>query len=224
MIEFRHVSLGYDGVDVLKDINLVLNERRIAVVGSNGSGKSSLVRLMNGLRLPTSGNVLVDGLDTKTRGKEVRRKVGFVFQNPDNQIVLPTVEEDLAFGLKNRKLPPDVIEAKIVESLARYDLTAHREQSVYTLSGGQKQLIAIAGVLAMDPEYIVLDEPMTLLDLKNKRLLAAAIDDFAQAAIVVSHHLDFISRFDRVLVVEDGRIAIDDVPSRALAAYVERMS
>ncbi|MFX7938280.1 ATP-binding cassette domain-containing protein, partial [Acinetobacter baumannii] len=92
-IEFRQVSLGYDGVDVLKDINLVLNERRIAVVGSNGSGKSSLVRLMNGLRLPTSGSVLVDGLDTKTSGKDVRRKVGFVFQNPDNQIVLPTVEE-----------------------------------------------------------------------------------------------------------------------------------
>jgi biotin transport system ATP-binding protein len=224
MIEFRQVSLGYDGVDVLKDINLVLNERRIAVVGSNGSGKSSLVRLMNGLRLPTSGSVLVDGLDTKTSGKDVRRKVGFVFQNPDNQIVLPTVEEDLAFGLKNRKLPADVIEAKIVDILARYDLTALREQSVYTLSGGQKQLIAIAGVLAMDPDYIVLDEPMTLLDLKNKHRLAAAIDSFAQVAIVVSHHLDFISHFDRVLVVEDGRIAIDDVPNRALAAYVERMA
>jgi biotin transport system ATP-binding protein len=224
MIEFRQVSLGYDGVDVLKDINLVLNERRIAVVGSNGSGKSSLVRLMNGLRLPTSGSVLVDGLDTKTSGKDVRRKVGFVFQNPDNQIVLPTVEEDLAFGLKNRKLSADVIEAKIVDILARYDLTALREQSVYTLSGGQKQLIAIAGVLAMDPDYIVLDEPMTLLDLKNKHRLAAAIDSFAQVAIVVSHHLDFISHFDRVLVVEDGRIAIDDVPNRALAAYVERMA
>ena len=224
MIEFRQVSLGYDGVDVLKDINLVLNERRIAVVGSNGSGKSSLVRLMNGLRLPTSGSVLVDGLDTKTSGKDVRRKVGFVFQNPDNQIVLPTVEEDLAFGLKNRKLPADVIEAKIVDILARYDLTALREQSVYTLSGGQKQLIASAGVLAMDPDYIVLDEPMTLLDLKNKHRLAAAIDSFAQVAIVVSHHLDFISHFDRVLVVEDGRIAIDDVPNRALAAYVERMA
>ncbi len=224
MIEFRHVSLGYDGVNVLKDINLVLNERRIAVVGSNGSGKSSLVRLINGLRLPTSGSVLVDGLDTKTSGKDVRRKVGFVFQNPDNQIVMPTVEEDLGFGLKNRKLPRDIIEAKITDSLARYDLTALREQSVYTLSGGQKQLIAIAGVLAMDPEYIVLDEPMTLLDLKNKRRLAAAIDDFAQAAIVVSHHLDFISHFDRVLVVEDGRIAVDDEPNRALAAYVERMA
>ncbi len=224
MIEFRQVSLGYDGVDVLKDINLVLNERRIAVVGSNGSGKSSLVRLMNGLRLPTSGSVIVDGLDTRKSGKDVRRKVGFVFQNPDNQIVLPTVEEDLAFGLKNRKLSADVIEAKIVDILARYDLTSLREQSVYTLSGGQKQLIAIAGVLAMDPEYIVLDEPMTLLDLRNKRRLAAAIDDFRQVAIVVSHHLDFISHFDRVLVVEEGRIAIDDEPSRALAAYVERMA
>lgn len=224
MIEFRQVSLGYDGVDVLKDISVVLTERRIAIVGSNGSGKSSFVRLINGLRLPTSGSVIVDGLDTRTNGKDVRRKVGFVFQNPDNQIVLPTVEEDLAFGLKNRKLPADVIEAKIVASLARYDLTALREQSVYTLSGGQKQLIAIAGVLAMDPDYIVLDEPMTLLDLKNKRRLAAAIDDFAQAAIVVSHHLDFISHYDRVLVFEDGRLAIDDVPNRALAAYVERMA
>lgn len=224
MIEFRQVSLGYDGVDVLKDINFVLTERRIAVVGSNGSGKSSLVRLLNALRLPTSGTVLVDGLDTRTHGKDVRRKVGFVFQNPDNQIVLPTVEEDLAFGLKNRKLPVDVIEARIDDILARYDLSALRKHSVYTLSGGQKQLIAIAGVLAMDPDYIVLDEPMTLLDLKNKRRLAEAIDDFKQVAIVVSHHLDFIDHFDRVLVIEDGRIVVDDVPNRALAAYVERMS
>ena len=224
MIKIDSVSLHYDALVVLQDINLQLSERRIAIVGSNGSGKSSFARLLNGLQLPTTGTVSVDGLDTKKDGKQVRKKVGFVFQNPDNQIVFPVVDEDLAFGLKNLKLPDDVIEQKVTEALERYDLLAFRKHPSHNLSEGQKQLIAISGVLAMQPAYVVLDEPTTLLDLRNKRRIDDVIDALEQTAIVVSHDLDSLRAFDRVLVFEDGRVVIDDAPSPALAKYVERLS
>lgn len=122
MIELRHVSHHYDERPVLRPLSLTLRERRIGVVGSNGSGKSTFARLLNALLLPAAGQVLVDGLDTRQDPKGVRRKVGFVFQNPDHQIVFPVVEEDLAFGLKNLKLPPAEVEARIGEVLERYDL------------------------------------------------------------------------------------------------------
>lgn len=224
MIELTDVSLRYDDLTVLRGINVSLRERRIAIVGANGSGKSSFARLLNGLQLPTHGSVVVDGIDTRRDGKAVRRKVGFVFQNPDNQIVFPIVDEDLAFGLKNQKLPPSVVEDKVTEALNRYDLLPFRKHASHKLSGGQKQLVAISGVLAMNPTYIVLDEPTTLLDLRNKRRIAAAIDAFEQTAIVVSHDLDFLKHFDRVIVFDEGAIIIDDEPSAALTRYVERMS
>lgn len=224
MIELTDVSLRYDDLTVLRGINVSLRERRIAIVGANGSGKSSFARLLNGLQLPTHGSVVVDGIDTRRDGKAVRRKVGFVFQNPDNQIVFPIVDEDLAFGLKNQKLPPSIVEDKVTEALNRYDLLPFRKHASHKLSGGQKQLVAISGVLAMNPTYIVLDEPTTLLDLRNKRRIAAAIDAFEQTAIVVSHDLDFLKHFDRVLVFDEGAIIIDDEPSAALTRYVERMS
>nr|WP_210344716.1 ATP-binding cassette domain-containing protein [Methylobacterium ajmalii] len=208
----------------MRDLTLDLSERRIAVVGANGSGKSTFARLLNGLLVPNSGTVRVDGLDTRRDGKAVRRKVGFVFQNPDNQIVLPVVAEDLAFGLKNLGLPKDEIGRRVDEALDRYDLRPLRDHPAHLLSGGQKQLLAIAGVLAMAPEAIVFDEPTTLLDLRNKRRIAQAIDALPQRAIVVSHDLAFLEHFDRVLVFEDGRVAIDDRPAVALPAYVAMMS
>lgn len=224
MIEINNVSLSYDNLSVLRDINLTLSEKRIAIVGSNGSGKSSFARLLNGLQLPTHGTVLIDGIDTKKDGKQVRKLVGFVFQNPDNQIVFPVVDEDLAFGLKNLKLPKDVIEQKVTEALTRYDLLPFRKHASHHLSGGQKQLIAISGVLAMAPSYVVMDEPTTLLDLRNKRRIAEVIDSLEQTAIVVSHDLDFLRGFDRVIAFEDGAVVIDDTPSTALSRYVERLS
>lgn len=224
MIKIENVSIAYDALTVLQDINLTLSERRIAIVGSNGSGKSSFARLLNGLQLPTKGTVSVDGFCTRKDGKHVRKKVGFVFQNPDNQIVFPVVDEDLAFGLKNLKLPNDVIERKVTEALERYDLLAFRKHPSHHLSGGQKQLIAISGVLAMEPAYVVLDEPTTLLDLRNKRRIAEVIDSLDQTAIVVSHDLDFLRSFDRVIAFEDGGVLIDDTPSPALARYVEQLS
>ncbi|TNC13540.1 ATP-binding cassette domain-containing protein [Methylobacterium terricola] len=224
MIEIRQVGHAFGEREVLRDLTLDLTERRIAVVGANGSGKSTFARLLNGLLVPSRGTVRVDGLDTRRDGKAVRRKVGFVFQNPDNQIVLPVVAEDLAFGLKNLGLAKDEIARRVDEALRRYDLQDLAEHPAHLLSGGQKQLLALAGVLAMAPDVIVFDEPTTLLDLRNKRRIAQAIDALPQRAVVVSHDLAFLEHFDRVLVFEDGRIVVDDKPAAALPAYVARMS
>lgn len=224
MLELKGVSHAYGERTVLDNINLQLTEKRIGIVGSNGCGKSTFVRLLNGLLLPKQGEVLVDGLNTRQHGKAVRRKVGFVFQNPDNQIVFPVVEEDLAFGMKNLGLSKAVIRERSDSALARYDMQAFRQHPAHLLSGGQKQLLAISGVLVMAPEYIVFDEPTTLLDLRNKRRIAQAIADLEQTAIVVSHDLEFLQDFERVLVFDYGKVVIDDVPAVALKEYVRMMS
>ncbi|MBS9436527.1 MULTISPECIES: energy-coupling factor ABC transporter ATP-binding protein [Photorhabdus] len=223
MLEIRNVTHAYGERVILKELNLQLKEKRIAIIGSNGCGKSTFARLLNGLLVPKSGDVLVDGLNTRTEGKAIRRKVGFVFQNPDNQIVFPVVEEDLAFGMKNLGFTKDKIRQRTQEALSRYDLLQFREHPAHLLSGGQKQLLAISGVLVMEPDYIIFDEPTTLLDLRNKRRVAEAIDNLSQTVIVVSHDLDFLAGFDRVLVFDDGRVVVDDIPSIAIPEYVRMM-
>ena len=224
MIEIQSVEHDYRDRPVLRGIDLTLSERRIAIVGSNGSGKSTFARLLNGLQVPTQGRVLVDGLDTKDKGKEVRQKVGFVFQNPDNQIVFPIVEEDLAFGMKNLGFTADQIAQKTNEILRRYDLEGHRDHPTHLLSGGQKQLLAIAGVLVMAPSYVVLDEPTTLLDLRNKRRVADAIAALDQTVIMATHDLDLVAAFDRVIVFDAGQVIADDIPQVAIPAYIKAMS
>lgn len=224
IIKFDKVTQIFGDLCVLRDITVQLTEKRIAVVGANGSGKSTFVRLINGLQLPSYGFVSIDGLDTKRDAKAVKRKVGFVFQNPDNQIVLPLVEEDLSFGLKNLKLSKDEIKERVDEILQRYDLQTFRNHAVHLLSGGQKQLVAISSVVAMKPDYIVFDEPTTLLDLRNKRRVTQVIEELSQTVIIVSHDLEFLKKFDRVLVFDKGRIVVDDVPCVAIKEYVRRMS
>ncbi|KEG21095.1 energy-coupling factor ABC transporter ATP-binding protein [Bartonella bacilliformis] len=224
IIKFDKVTQVFDHVCVLRDITVQIIEKRVAIVGANGSGKSTFVRLINGLQLPSNGSVSVDGLDTKHDAKAIRRKVGFVFQNPDNQIILPLVEEDLSFGLKNLKLSKDKIRERVDEILQRYDLQAFKDHAVHLLSGGQKQLIAISGVVAMKPDYIIFDEPTTLLDLRNKRRIAQVIEELPQQAIVVSHDLEFLENFDRVLVFDKGEIVVDDIPTVAIKEYVTRMT
>ena len=152
MIVLEAVSHDFAGRPVLVDIDLALPERRIGIVGANGSGKSTFARLLNGLVLPRTGRVLIDGVDTTKDVKAIRRKVGFVFQNPDHQIVMPIVGEDLAFGLKARKIPKGEIDARIDAALARYDLGHLRERPVHLLSGGEKQLVALSAVLVTEPE------------------------------------------------------------------------
>lgn len=223
MIELDGVEHGYDERPVLRGITATLTERRIGIIGGNGSGKSTLARMLNGLIVPKRGTVRVDGLDTARDGRSVRRRVGFVFQNPDVQIVYPTVAEDLAFGLKPFKLPKAEVAARVDAVLARYGLERYRNHPAHLLSGGEKQLLAIAAVLVTDPAHVVFDEPTTLLDRRNRRHVRAVIDGLAQTAIVITHDLDLLDGFDRVLVVEDGRIVADDTPAAAIAAYIARI-
>lgn len=219
MIEISNVSHFYDARHALLNINAQLSEHRIGVIGANGSGKSTFARLLNGLLIPDSGRVLVDGLDTREDAKAVRRKVGFVFQNPDNQIVFPVVEEDLEFGLKNLKLSKENIRVRVEEVLKRYRLEHLRQSATHLLSGGEKQMLAISSVLIMEPQYLVLDEPMTLLDLRNKRIVLDAIKDIKQPLIMVTHELDHLHDFDRVIFFEDGQIAADGLPSEVTDYY-----
>ncbi len=220
MIEIDGVSHRFGERAVLKELSLRLTERRIALVGDNGSGKSTFARLLNGLLIPERGTVRIDGLDTRKEVKAVRRRVGFVFQNPDNQIVYPVVEEDIAFGLKNLKLGKAEIARKVDEVLDRYGLTEFRNHPAHQLSAGQKQLLAISSVLVMAPRYVVFDEPTTSLDRRNKRMITQVIGALDQTVILISHDLDLLRDFDRVIVFDQGRIAADGRPDTALDAYV----
>lgn len=223
-IRFENVSVAFDNRTVLRELNLSLDQKRIAVIGANGSGKSTFLRLLNGLVLPTQGHITVYGIDTRKDGKAVRRKAGFVFQNPDNQIIMPTVEEDLAFGLKNLKLDSGEIEKRIDGILRHYGLLGLRKQAAHLLSGGQKQLLAICGVLAMEPDTIILDEPMTQLDLRNKKRIADVIDKLEQRIIMTSHDLPLLGDFDRILVINEGQVVYDGAPGEAIAFYERLMA
>ncbi|WP_333684756.1 energy-coupling factor ABC transporter ATP-binding protein [Pontibaca methylaminivorans] len=217
MIELQGVGVTRGEREILSGIDLALAERRIGIIGRNGSGKSTLARLLNGLEAPTRGRVTLDG---KAGGKALRRQVGFVFQNPDNQIVYPIVHEDLAFGLKGLRLGAEEVRARIDAVLDRFGITHLRNRLTHELSGGEKQMIALAGVMVMDPRVIVLDEPTTLLDLCNKRRFMEAIRALDQQVVMVSHDLDLLADFDRVLLVAEGGIRADGPPAAVIADYV----
>ncbi len=221
MTEIRFTAVDHRFGDrvVLEDVDLTLAQQRIGVVGANGSGKSTLARMINGLVPPTAGTVTVDGLDTVKNGKQVRSMVGFVFTDPDNQIVMPTVAEDIAFSLRRSKLSPTAIAARVANVLHRFNLAEHADHPTHLLSGGQKQLLAMAAVLVREPSVLVADEPTTLLDLRNSRMVAELIAGLSQQVVLVTHHLDLLADFDRVLVIDRGRVVADDVPAAAVAAY-----
>ncbi|MEO6019956.1 MAG: ABC transporter ATP-binding protein [Knoellia sp.] len=204
---------------VLVDLTVALTEARIGIVGANGSGKSTFVRLLNGLVHPDTGTVTVDGRDTVRDGREVRRRVGFCFTDPDAQIVMPTVGEDIAFGLRRRGLSKAEVQARTEGALTAYGLAGHADHPAHLLSGGQKQLLALASVLVTEPDLLVLDEPTTLLDLRNAAMVRRAVDRLPQQVVLVTHHLDLLDGFDRVLVFDEGRIVHDGEPDEAVAAY-----
>ena len=221
LIEFKNVSVERDRRVVLTDLSLTLSEHRIGVVGPNGSGKSSLVRLSNGLLMPKTGQVLVDGLDTAKDVAAVRRKVGFVFQNPDNQIVFPVVHEDIEFGLKQREPDPKRRALRAQASLELLGIGHLTERSVHTLSGGERQLVALAAVLATEPELLVFDEPTTQLDLRLRNRFERHLTELPQPALVVSHDLTLMRQMNRVLVIDQGRLVFDGAPAEALDWYQE---
>ena len=180
-----------------------------------------MARMINGLLTPASGTGTVDGVDTARKGAKVRRKVGFVFTDPDTQIVMPTVAEDLAFSLRRSGLAKTEVAARVAEILDRFGLAGHAEHPSHLLSGGKKQLLALGAVLIRRPEVIVADEPTTLLDLRNARIIAEALDAVDQQVIVVTHQLSLLAGFDRVIVIDDGAVAFDGDPAAALPAYRE---
>jgi biotin transport system ATP-binding protein len=204
---------------VLHDMNLVLCEQRIGVIGANGSGKSTFARLLNGLVLPDRGRVLVDGHDTRREGAAVRRLVGFCFTDPDAQIVMPTVAEDIAFSLRRRSLSRAELAARVDRTLAEFGLTDHADHPAHLLSGGQKQLLALASVLVTEPAVLVMDEPTTLLDLRNSLAVGRLVERLPQQIVLLTHHLDLLAAFDRVLVFDEGRVVADEAPAVAIEQY-----
>lgn len=219
VIRFEDVGHQFDAEPVLEGVTLDLREQRIGIIGSNGSGKSTLARMINGLVTPTTGRVTVDGLDVARDGRAVRRTVGFVFTNPDNQIVMPTVREDVAFSLRRLRLPRDEADARVDAVLERFGITALADRAAHRLSGGQKQLLALASVLVAEPEIVVADEPTTLLDARNTRIVAEYVASLEQQVIIVTHQLDLLADFDRVLAIDAGRVVDDGAPGRVLEAY-----
>jgi biotin transport system ATP-binding protein len=219
VITFEGVGHRYEERVVLRDVDLALPERRIGFVGANGSGKSTLARMVNGLVLPTEGRVLVDGLDPAGKGPAVRRRVGFVFTNPDSQIVMPTAGEDVAFSLRRSGLSRSDRARRAAEVLAAHGLGGYADHPAHQLSGGQKQLLALCGMLALDPDVLVCDEPTTLLDLRNTRRFAEIVAGLRQQVLLVTHDLDLLTGFDRVVVLDEGRVVADDEPEPAIRHY-----
>jgi biotin transport system ATP-binding protein len=213
------VSVRLAGRQVLHGIDLALGEHRIAVIGANGSGKSTLARLLNGLVQPDEGRVEVDGLDVRRHGALVRRQVGFVFTDPDAQIVMPTVAEDVAFSLRRLKLGREPARQRVTQILNRFGLEEHADHPAHLLSGGQKQLLAIASVVVTEPRVLVCDEPTTLLDLRNTNLVLQLLAGLDQQVVMITHALEAVAGFDRVICIDQGRVAADGPPEEVVAAY-----
>ncbi|MBA3021091.1 energy-coupling factor ABC transporter ATP-binding protein [Propionicimonas sp.] len=228
MIELRQaaVSIVLPGAgpvrtkDLLHPTSLELTEPRIAVIGANGSGKSTLLRLLNGLVLPSAGEVRVHGLDTKRQGRQVRRLVGFVFTDPLAQLVLATPIDDVELSLRPLIKGRTERRAEAAQLLAERGLNEVAEQSVYDLSGGERQLVAFTSVLAAGPQILVADEPTTLLDLRNRNRVRQVLAELDQQVILATHDLELAAEADRVLVVDQGRVVADDTPKAAIAAYL----
>jgi biotin transport system ATP-binding protein len=218
-IAFSDVSLTRDGREVLRGINFRVDEPRIAILGQNGSGKSTLLRLMIGLVVPSEGIVTINGLNPRRDAAAVRDRTGFLFQTPDNQIVYPIVQDDLAFGLKARGLSPEAVAARIAASLTRLGIADLAARRVHELSGGERQLVALAGVLTREPPTILFDEPTSQLDLANRNRFRRLLASMSEQAIVATHDLELVEDFDRVLVIDAGQIIVDASPAEAVARY-----
>jgi biotin transport system ATP-binding protein len=206
---------------ILEPLSLDLTERWIALIGANGSGKSTALRLLNGLVAPTTGRVEVDGLDTVRDGPKVRRRVGFVFTDPLSQLVLATPADDIELSLRRRLRDRAERRNQALRLLGEAGLADLADQSVYDLSGGERQLVALTSVLATEPSVVIADEPTTLLDLRNRNRVRAALAALDQQLILATHDLELAADAERVLVVDAGRIVADGPPDEAIPAYLE---
>lgn len=235
-IEIKDLYFSYDKNEkislskkVLNGINLNIKKGEfVAVLGHNGSGKSTLAKCINAINLPESGTVLVDGMDTIDDENllNIRRTAGMVFQNPDNQIVATVVEEDVAFALENLGVEPLEIRRRVDESLKTVGMYKYREHAPHKLSGGQKQRVAIAGIIAMEPQCILLDEPTAMLDPKGRMEVMKTIkmlnEEKGVTIVLITHYMDEAAQAKRVVVMEGGEVIIDDVPKKVFS-QVEKM-
>lgn len=232
MIEFHAAEVIAPSVDgditILHPLTLSLTEPKVSIIGGNGSGKSTLARLINGLVVPTSGAVQVTShagsapLGTHSHGAAVRKQVGFVFTDPAAQTIMPTVIEDVELSLRRHHRNKVKRRAAAMTALQRFGLEGLHDRSVHTLSGGQRQLLAIAAVLAAAPAILVADEPTTLLDLRNARRIGDLLMSLPEQTIVATHDLELAARADRTLVIEAGRVVFDGAPTAAIAWYREQ--
>lgn len=220
-ITFDNASLSFGKHMALHPLSLVLTENRVGVIGLNGSGKTSFARLINGLAKPTTGRVTLDGLDTVVDEAKVRAATGFIFQNPGNQIILPIIREDIALGLKSRGLKGKEVEDRVEAVLARFGLTELADRRPHELSGGQLQLAALAAVMVTEPKLLIFDEPTNQLDLRNRGLVKRTLASLTEQAIVISHDLDLLADFPRVLLFHEGQIVFDGAAGDAIARYRE---
>lgn len=219
-IRFEGAGVSFGARVALEPLTLGITGKRIGIIGLNGSGKTTFARLINGLTKPTTGRVMVNGRDTADE-KTVGADVGFIFQSPQNQIILPIVKDDIAFGLKRRGFSKAEIEARVQGVLARFGAEALADRRAHELSGGELQLAALCSVLATGPGILILDEPTNQLDLKNRGLVERIIAGLPESAIVITHDLELIAGFDRVLVFHEGRLAADAPAAEAVARYRE---
>ncbi len=230
IIQAEHLAYTYPGVDntpgvaVFEDLNLTVEEGSfVAILGTNGCGKSTLAKHFNSILLPSGGKVWVCGVDTSNEERimVVRRNVGMVFQNPDNQIVANVVEEDVAFGPENLGVASPEIRNRVDKALKQVGMYEYREHAPHLLSGGQKQRIAIAGVIAMEPRCIVLDEPTAMLDPRGRREVVETIGQLNRekkiTVILITHHMEEAAKADRVVVLHKGRIAADGTPKEVFS-------
>ncbi|MEQ8376162.1 MAG: ABC transporter ATP-binding protein [Roseibium aggregatum] len=218
---FDRVGLSVGKEHILQDLTLQLAEDRIGIIGLNGSGKSSLVRLLNGLRTPTSGDLTLFGAPSAEAELELPRHVGFVFQNPDHQAIFPTVEEEIAFGLTQLGAGKEESRSRARAFLALHGCEGLAGKPITELSGGQKQLVCILAVLVMEPRLLVLDEPMASLDALRTVRIRQKILSLPQKIVLVSHDLSQFDGFDRLLWLEDGRLRMDGAPDAVRAAFQE---
>ena len=236
MIEVRDLTFAYpaqeeeqqQGTVALRNVDLTIEKGSfVAVLGHNGSGKSTLAKHMNAVLLPSGGRVFVAGMDTLDEQQiiAIRRAVGMVFQNPDNQIVANVVEEDVAFGPENLGVPSADIRRRVDEALAAVGMDAFTRHAPHLLSGGQKQRIAIAGIIAMAPQCIVLDEATAMLDPAGRREVLSTIEtlhrDMGITVVLITHHMDEAILADRVVVMNEGRVAMDGTPTEVFTRVEE---
>ena len=234
LIEFQNVSFSYgtdegeERVDVIENLNLNIEKGSFtAVLGHNGSGKSTLAKLTNGILFPQLGKVLVDGSETKPDDSifDIRKKVGMVFQNPDNQIVASIVEEDVAFGVENLGVPPQECRRRVDDAMKTVGIYEQRLKAPHKLSGGQKQRVAVAGIIAMKPECIVLDEPTAMLDPSGRAEVLETIKKLNKedgiTVVLITHYMDEAVQADRVVVMDGGQIVMDDTPQNVFAKVDE---